>query len=54
MDYIIYLVAYPIIWLLSVLPFRLLYCVSDVLYNVRIAKVPREGGAQEFAYSISV
>ena len=34
MDYIIYLVAYPIIWLLSVLPFRLLYCVSDVLYFV--------------------
>ena len=34
MDYIIYLVAYPIIWLLSVLPFMLLYCVSDVLYFV--------------------
>ena len=34
MDYIIYLVAYPIIWLLSVLPFRLLYCVSDVLYFI--------------------
>ena len=34
MDYIIYLVAYPIIWLLSVLPFRLLYCVSDVIYFV--------------------
>lgn len=32
MQLLAYLLLYPILWLVSVLPFRLLYLVSDVLY----------------------
>lgn len=32
MQIIPYIIIYPFIWLLSILPFRLLYCVSDILY----------------------
>ena len=32
MNFIIYILSYPLIWLLSRLPFRLLYAVSDFLY----------------------
>jgi KDO2-lipid IV(A) lauroyltransferase len=32
MQLLIYLIVYPFIWLISILPFRLLYFLSDVLY----------------------
>jgi len=32
MQLLIYLIVYPFVWLISILPFRLLYFVSDVLY----------------------
>ena len=32
MQIIPYIIIYPIIWLISILPFRLLYFVSDILY----------------------
>ncbi|MDO5608003.1 MAG: lysophospholipid acyltransferase family protein [Capnocytophaga sp.] len=32
MNLLIYILAYPIIWLISVLPFRLLYIFSDFVY----------------------
>lgn len=34
MQYLIYLLAYPVIWGISMLPFRLLYLVSDLVYFV--------------------
>ncbi len=32
MQFIVFLLLYPILWLLSILPFRLLYVVSDGVY----------------------
>jgi len=32
MNFIIYLLVYPIIWFISILPFRLLYFISDFLF----------------------
>ncbi|MBF6608063.1 MAG: lipid A biosynthesis acyltransferase, partial [Flavobacterium sp.] len=32
MQFIVYLIVYPLIWLISMLPFRLLYILSDVIY----------------------
>ncbi|WP_439152047.1 lysophospholipid acyltransferase family protein [Winogradskyella sp.] len=32
MHLIAYIIVYPILWLVSILPFRLLYALSDVLY----------------------
>lgn len=32
MQLIAYILIYPILWLISILPFRLLYAVSDLLY----------------------
>jgi len=32
MQFIAYILIYPILWLISILPFRLLYAFSDVLY----------------------
>ncbi len=32
MQYLIYLLAYPLIWGISILPFRLLYIFSDIVY----------------------
>lgn len=32
MQLIAYILIYPILWLISILPFRLLYALSDVLY----------------------
>ena len=34
MQYFIYLLAYPIIWAISMLPFRLLYLFSDFVYFI--------------------
>lgn len=38
MQFIAYILIYPFLWLLSILPFRLLYCISDgifvLLYHV--------------------
>lgn len=34
MQYLIYLLAYPIIWTISILPFRLLYLFSDFVYII--------------------
>ncbi|MFT7049862.1 MAG: KDO2-lipid IV(A) lauroyltransferase [Psychroserpens sp.] len=32
MQFIIYILVYPFLWLISILPFRLLYAFSDVLF----------------------
>lgn len=32
MQFIVFIVLYPILWFISVLPFRLLYAVSDFIY----------------------
>lgn len=32
MQFLVYILVYPLIWLLSILPFRLLYAFSDGLY----------------------
>lgn len=32
MQYLVYLLAYPLIWGISMLPFRLLYLFSDIVY----------------------
>ena len=34
MNLLIYILVYPIIWLISILPFRLLYLFSDFLYLI--------------------
>lgn len=34
MRYLIYLIAYPFLWCISMLPFRLLYLVSDFTYLI--------------------
>ncbi|WP_428225542.1 lysophospholipid acyltransferase family protein [Flavobacterium sp.] len=34
MQFLVYLLVYPIIWFISILPFRLLYLLSDVLYFI--------------------
>ncbi len=32
MQFLVYILVYPFLWLISILPFRLLYAFSDVLY----------------------
>ena len=32
MQYLLYLILYPILWIISILPFRLLYLFSDFVY----------------------
>ena len=32
MQFLVYILAYPFLWLVSILPFRLLYAFSDLLY----------------------
>ena len=32
MQFIAYILVYPVLWLISILPFRLLYALSDILY----------------------
>lgn len=34
MDLIIFILVYPLIWLLSILPFRVLYFISDILFLI--------------------
>ncbi|QKJ63667.1 lysophospholipid acyltransferase family protein [Flavobacterium sp. M31R6] len=34
MKYIVYLIVYPILWCISILPFRLLYLFSDFVYII--------------------
>lgn len=34
MQFLVYILVYPLIWLISMLPFRLLYAFSDFLYIV--------------------
>ncbi|WP_299391824.1 lysophospholipid acyltransferase family protein [uncultured Gelidibacter sp.] len=34
MQFLIYILVYPLIWLISILPFRLLYAFSDGLYII--------------------
>lgn len=34
MQYLIFLLIYPIIWCISILPFRLLYILSDLVYLI--------------------
>ena len=32
MQFLIYILVYPFLWIVSILPFRLLYAISDLLY----------------------
>jgi len=34
MNFIVYILVYPLIWLLSLLPFRILYIISDGFYGL--------------------
>ena len=34
MQFLVYLLLYPIIWFISILPFRLLYLFSDFVYII--------------------
>ncbi len=34
MYFIVYILIYPLIWLISILPFRVLYAISDFLYLI--------------------
>lgn len=34
MQFLVYILVYPLIWLISILPFRLLYALSDGLYII--------------------
>jgi KDO2-lipid IV(A) lauroyltransferase len=34
MNLLVYILVYPVIWLISMLPFRILYAISDVVYLV--------------------
>lgn len=34
MQFIVYLIAYPLLWLIALLPFRLLYILSDIAYGI--------------------
>ena len=34
MQFLLYILIYPILWCISILPFRLLYIVSDVVYLI--------------------
>ncbi len=34
MDLLIYILVYPLIWLISILPFRILYIISDFLFLI--------------------
>ncbi|MCL6295824.1 lysophospholipid acyltransferase family protein [Jejuia spongiicola] len=34
MQFLVYIIVYPFLWLISILPFRLLYIVSDCFYIV--------------------
>jgi KDO2-lipid IV(A) lauroyltransferase len=34
MQFLVYILVYPILWVISVLPFRLLYFLSDVFYVI--------------------
>ncbi len=34
MSFVIYILVYPIIWILSILPFRILYFLSDIIYLI--------------------
>lgn len=34
MQYLIYLIVYPFIWAISILPFRILYLFSDLIYII--------------------
>ena len=31
-NFIVFILVYPIVWFISILPFRILYCISDVVY----------------------
>ena len=32
MNFLVYILVYPVIWLLSILPFRILYGISNIIY----------------------
>jgi KDO2-lipid IV(A) lauroyltransferase len=32
MQFLIFIIAYPFLWIISILPFRIFYCLSDVVY----------------------
>ncbi len=34
MQFLVYIIAYPFLWLISILPFRIFYCFSDVVYFI--------------------
>lgn len=34
MNLVVYILVYPFIWILSILPFRVLYILSDILYYI--------------------
>jgi KDO2-lipid IV(A) lauroyltransferase len=54
MQYLIYLLAYPVIWVISMLPFRLLYLFSDFIYFIvyRIIKYRKKTVRENLALAL--
>jgi KDO2-lipid IV(A) lauroyltransferase len=54
MQYLIYLLAYPVIWVISMLPFRLLYLFSDFIYIIvyRIIKYRKKTVRENLALAL--
>ena len=54
MQFLIYLLVYPIIWLISILPFRLLYIFSDIVYFLvyRIVKYRKKTVKENLALAL--
>lgn len=34
MQFLVYIIAYPLLWLIALLPFRILYFLSDIAYGI--------------------
>ena len=54
MNFLIYLIAYPILWLISMLPFRVLYLFSDFIYIIiyRIVKYRKQSVRRNLALAL--
>lgn len=34
MQFLVFIIAYPFLWFVSILPFRILYWISDIVYFI--------------------
>ena len=54
MQFIVYILAYPLLWLISILPFRLFYIFSDFVYFLvyRVIKYRKKVVRQNLALTL--